>query len=166
MWSTALFVVASVLQVDPLPASLIGSWEGIMNWTIAGSKEPKKVPMKLRIAKTKFAGTYDYHLVYGDKGQDSRPYELKLVDAEKGHWQIDEKNGIVLDAYLVGDSLKSVFSVSGNQIVTNITPENGKLVSEMVTFEEAVFNASKTAGVKTFRIKSTQRAVLTQKKDQ
>lgn len=135
-----------------------------MHWTIAGSKEPKKVPMKLRISKTKLAATYDYHLIYGDKGQDLRPYELKLVDAAKGHWQIDEKNGIVLDAHLVGDSLKSVFSVSGNQIVTNITPENGKLISEVVTFEEAVFNTSKTAGVKTFRIKSTQRAVLTRKK--
>lgn len=164
MWSAILLVGISTFQSEPLPASFLGSWQGVMVWTSAGSKEPKKVPMQLRIAKTRFKRTYDYHLVYGDKGQDSRPYELKLVDAGKDHWQIDEKNGIVLDAYLLGDSLKSVFSVGGNQIVTNITPENGKLISEMVTFEEAVFNTSKTAGVKTFRIKSTQRAVLTRKK--
>lgn len=164
MWSAALALAVSITQSASLPDAFVGKWKGEMIWTSAGSTEPKKVQMNLRIEKTKLTGTYDYHLVYGDKAQDSRPYKLKLIDANKGHWQIDEQNGILLDEYLINGVFHGSFSVQGNLINTSLRPESGRLISEMVTLEETPLKSTNALGVKTYRVKSTQRAVLTREK--
>ncbi len=159
----SLFLVMQV-STHQFPADFIGDWSGTMMWSKAGAQEPQKVPMRLKIAKLSGADTYTYQLSYGENAKDNRPYEMKLVDKAKGHWQVDEKNGIVLDHYWVGDAFVGVFTVGGNTIVAKDRREGDTLVTEMITNEAMTLTTSGgkdgIPAVTTHRILSVQRAVL------
>ena len=73
--------------------------------------------MQLIVPPTDTAGIYTWQLIYGNKGEDNRPYLLRLVDSAKGHWQVDERNGIILDQYIVGNRFTSAFTVQTTTII-------------------------------------------------
>lgn len=137
-----------------------------MEWSRPGVKA-EKVPMRLQIQATDQKDNYTYRLSYGEGGKDERPYLLKLVDAKTGHWQIDERNGIVLDHYWIDGSLVGVFTVGGNTIMTTERREGDALLTEMITYEAAPLatsgGKSGVPTVTTNRVKSIQRARLFRK---
>ena len=148
------------------PASFIGNWKGTLLWYRAGAKEPKKNTMRLSIQPSKdSAGQYTWHLSYGDSAKDERSYLLKPVDTAKGHWVIDELNGILLDLYFSGGKLWSVFTVETVTIFNNYWLENGNLVTEFTSWP---IKALQTTGkgtedapfVNSYDIKTYQKAVL------
>jgi hypothetical protein len=94
-----------VAKAQSFPQSFIGHWKGTLEWYQSGKQEPQKVTMQLIIRPADTAGQYTWQLIYGERGEDNRPYLLKPVDSAKGHWVVDERNGILLDAYLVGNKL-------------------------------------------------------------
>lgn len=161
MMLSALVLPIAALSASDFPADFVGDWRGTMEWSRPG-QPGQKVAMRLKIEKSGLGTDYTYLLAYGEAGKDERPYVLKPTDAAKGRWQIDERNGIVLDAAWVGGRLVSVFSVGGNTIQTHLSREGDSLVSLMTTFG----GGSKTGGkdgvpeVTAFQVLSVQRAVL------
>ena len=61
---------------------------------------------------------YSWTTVYsGEAGEQTRAYTLLLRDAATGSYAIDEHNGIVLEARLLGDRLYSWFEVQGTELI-------------------------------------------------
>jgi hypothetical protein len=155
------FLLAIIIQ------DFIGKWKGTLEWFRTGNPEPQKVNMELYILPSKdTASQYSWHLIYGSVSADSRPYLLKPVDSAKGHWRIDELNGIILDQYWVGSRFSGSFTVGNSTIVNTYYIENGQIVVEFISYAaKPVATTGKgnedSPFVDSYGVKSFQRAVLT-----
>ena len=109
----ALALVPADAPVHPgLPADWHGRWSGTLKITSAAG-EATETPMEMVIEPLKDSKNYRWKIVYG-KGP-ARNYEL--VPQEKaGHFVIDEKNGLLIDAWLVGSTVYSQFQVGDSLI--------------------------------------------------
>lgn len=117
-------------QSDSFPASWIGNWKGELLWYKTGKPEPQKVNMELRIQPADSTDSYTWQLIYGSKEEDYRPYILKPVNKEEGHWVIDELSGIVLDQYWTGNKFSGAFTVQKSTIINSYWMEDDKLYVE------------------------------------
>jgi hypothetical protein len=150
------------------PAQFIGHWEGELQWFQTGKKEPQKVKMQLTIKPADTVGHYTWQLVYGEKSEDDRPYILKPVDTAKGHWVVDELNGIILDQYWVGNRFTSAFTVQNSTIIDSYWLENGNLVAEFYSVSSKPINTTGSTNddipaVYSYATKSYQKAILKKK---
>ena len=103
------------------PKDWLGYWQGELSIYNAGSVS-QVVPMALDYQATDDPLRYTWAIIYGqDTVKGRRAYELVVIDSVEGNYQIDEKNSIMLDAYLRGNSLVSAFEVMGNHLVTTTT---------------------------------------------
>lgn len=149
------------------PADFTGHWKGTLNWYPAGAKEPKQVNMELHVLPSKdTAGQYTWNLVYGKPSEDNRPYILKPIDTAKGHWMIDELNGILLDQYWIGNVFSGAFSVQNTTIVNTYRIENGRMKIQFIAYAtKAVATTGKGTEdsplVDSYGVRSYQEAVLT-----
>jgi hypothetical protein len=124
---------------------------------------PQQVTMQLIVKPTDSAHVYTWQIRYGEA--DNRPYLMKAVDTAKGHWQLDEQNGIRIDQYWLGNRLTSAFSVLGATIVYSYWREGETLVAEsyyIKTKEPAISGSGteESPKVESFKTSSFQRAVL------
>ncbi len=147
------------------PETWIGNWKGEMQWFSTGAPTPQKVQMQLRIQKGDSAGTFTWHLIYGAADEDSRPYILKEINKAKGHWVIDELNGIVLDQYRVADKLAGAFTVGNSTIINNYWLENGKMHVEFYSISARPVattgsGTEESPEVQSYQVGSYQKAVL------
>jgi hypothetical protein len=124
------------------PQSFIGHWKGKLQWMISG-KPTQEFLMQLIIQPTDTAGQYTWQIIYGNQGKDNRPYLLTATDTSKGHWVVDERDGIVLDSYVHGNSLHGAFTVQGNTIVDNYRVEGNKMLVEFFSIK---LSDKKTSG--------------------
>ena len=117
------------------PQRFLGHWKGKISWVVAG-KPTRQFSMQLKVRERgDSAGLYEWHISYGDSASDERPYLLKPADISKGHWVIDEANGIVLDEYVFDNCLQGSFTVTNNTIINNYCVENGKMKVEFFTIK-------------------------------
>lgn len=148
------------------PNDYIGKWKGTLEWYPAGNPQPRLVNMELYILPSKdTAGQFSWHLTYGSVSQDSRPYLLKPIDTAKGHWLIDELNGIMLDQYWIGNRFIGSFTVGNSTIVNSYYIENGNMIVEFISYgAQALAKTGKgtedSPFVDSYAIKGFQRAVL------
>ena len=145
--------------------TFIGHWEGTLLWYKTGSEKPQSVRMQLIIKPADTATTYAWQITYGDKGEDHRPYILQAVDTAKGHWQIDERNGIILDQYFVGGRFTSAFTVQNSTIVNSYWREGENMVAEFYSLSAKPINTTgngtnESPKVDSYASKSYQRAVM------
>lgn len=160
-----LFSLGLQAQDPAFPADMLGRWKGELSWYQAGTPEPRKVVMELRIAKADTAGWYTWQIRYGAAGEDDRPYTLKPVDVAKGHWVIDENNGILLDMYWLAGRFSGAFSVGKSTILESCYRDGEKMVVE---FYSTAVQPVRTSGdgteespkVDSYRVGSYQRAIL------
>ena len=151
------------------PKDYIGNWSGTLQ-IYNGKGKLKEVPMQLIVQPLKdSAGTqYSWQIIYGDLKNDNRPYRLVPVDAAKGHWLIDENDGIQLHAFYLGGSLFNQFVVEGNLLTSIERVEGGKMYYEIVSAKTAPLITSggskESPPVDSYNIVATQKAVLTRKK--
>ena len=147
------------------PDDFTGNWKGELAWFPVG-KPAQRVPMQLLIQPSAdTAGHFTWHIIYNDQSKDSRPYQLKPVDTLTGHWLIDERNGILLDQYWVGNRFSGAFSVSNATIVNTYYIEDDKMIVEFISYP---LKSVRTSGkgnkeipfVESYAVKSFQRAVL------
>ena len=95
------------------PQAWRGNWCGVLEIFDAKGKT-MQVPMKLIVQPTLDSARWQWVIVYDTSARD---YELVLSgDSTQRSYSIDEKNGIVLPATLMGNTLVSSFDVSGNRI--------------------------------------------------
>jgi len=150
------------------PSDWLGSWVGLLDiYGTAGLQQ--QIEMELQIAATSADSIYTWQITYmTDDSPDVRSYTLHEIDADAGHYQIDEGNGIVLDAYLMDQKLISVFGVMGNMLQCTYTLDKGELQMEVTMYPdtaEHLTGGDTIAGdtipvVSSHRVSIYQRAVL------
>jgi hypothetical protein len=160
-----LLPLTSWSQGDNFPTAWKGVWKGELHWFTGNEKVPKGIPMELHIKQQDTADQYSWQLIYGSATEDNRPYTLKPKDAAKGHWVIDENNGIILDVYLVANRLSAAFSVQGSTIFNNYWMENDSLYVEFYSISAKPVavtgkGTSDSPLVNSYQVKSYQKAVL------
>ena len=102
------------------PLDWIGHYEGPLS-VIDIHGDTQRVEMKLTIGPPDDLGMYTWTIQYGDK--DKRYYGLEAINAEKGHYRIDEYNSIKLDAFLKGNNLITNFSILSRNITYSYRKE-------------------------------------------
>jgi hypothetical protein len=159
-----MFYIAAHAQQGNFPGNFIGKWTGKLQWMTEG-KPMEEFNMQLIIEPADTSGQYTWRIIYGDEGKDNRPYLLKPVDTAKGHWVVDEGDGIVLDNYVHGNAIHGAFTVLGNTVIDNYKIEHGNLIVEFLSIKLA---DKKTSGrgtedtpfVDSYKITSYQTGVL------
>lgn len=150
------------------PHTWQGIWQGELN-IYQASGATQSIPMELHILPLENSDRFSWAIIYGeDKEAGKRPYELMVVDAEKGHYAIDEKNSIILDSYLIHDTFISRFEVQNNLLSTKVRKEGDRLIFEIAAGKGTSIRNSGGLTVKkevipevqSFPIGVIQRAVL------
>lgn len=150
-------------QKKTFPAGWLGHWKGDLSWYRPGTEKPQVVPMQLQIAKADSG--YSWHLTYGEQAGDHRPYILLPRDSARGHWVIDERNGIVLDQFWTGGRLSGAFTVQTSTLVNTYYLQGDSLTVEFYSVGAAPLNTSgegtaASPRVDSYRLQGYQKAVL------
>lgn len=124
------FSLSAQTPISSFPQSWYGVWAGTLEIYQAKGKS-MEVQMELRIAPTDSSHRWNWTLLYvRDTIRDERQYELVAIDPALGHYQIDERNSILLDSYLLHHVLSARFAVGNSLLLTNYHFE-----SDQITFE-------------------------------
>lgn len=162
-----IYTLSAQTAHDSFPESWEGKWQGQLN-IFSQNGHAQNIPMQLWILGID-STTWTWTIIYGeDIEKGKRDYELKVVDKNKGHYQIDEKNSIVLDAYYIGGTLYEKFSVMGSMLQVSTRKESNNLIIEIQSGSEENFSTSggSIIGkdtipiVRSFQIRHVQKAVL------
>lgn len=164
--SLLFFSIAGFSQSISFPDDFVGDWKGELLWYAGPGKEPRKVAMELRVHRTDSTHKFTWQQVYGAASEDNRPYTLIAKDTAKGHWVIDENNGIVLDQFWMAGRFFGAFTVKSSTILNSYWIENGKMHIEFYTTSaKAIATTGKgddeTPAVDSYQVKGYQKAVLT-----
>ncbi len=130
-----LLVAGTASAQTEFPRAYAGEWRGtLVVQNPSGASQ--STPMSLRIDSLKLRPNatrgirYGWTILYG--GQEPRKYELVIRDAKAGRYQIDEKDGIVLDAVLINGRLISQFQVEESLLTSIYTFTPDKIIFELV----------------------------------
>nr|HMQ50000.1 hypothetical protein [Saprospiraceae bacterium] len=149
-----------------LPENWLGSWQGeLVIYDAQGERQ--RLPMELYIQPQD--SSFTWHIIYGaDKTAGLRAYLLRSVDTAKGHFVIDEQNGILLDAFLLGGQLISRFEVMGSLLQSRVEVVGDTLYYEIIyggwdairQSGDTVMDGDSIPPVQSFLIQGRQYAVL------
>lgn len=119
-------VLLCLISLSALAQSIVPSdWEGSYMGTLNIYKQDTiaiKVKMQLDINTITKDSIFEWKITYDFKGEkDTRAYEIRLQDREKGHYVINEKNSIFLDGYLNLNILTFFYNVMDSFIITEYT---------------------------------------------
>ena len=142
-----VFISFGVVKAQgSFPESWVGKYQGdLMIYDVDSVR--MKVDMKLEILKTAKDSIFDWTLIYDlDGKKDVRAYSLKVVDHQKGHYRIDERNSIIIEGYLHNNNVfTSFFNVSNTYIIATYTKKEDSLFFEIIAGDgEAVTITGKT----------------------
>ncbi|MCP3858961.1 MAG: hypothetical protein GY704_04860, partial [Phycisphaeraceae bacterium] len=116
---------ADATEKPAFPASWIGRWKGAARSAIRGAPD-REFTMELHVAPIPDRDAHTWTIVYGEgERRRVRAYEIVPVDAAAGHFRIDEKTSILIDAYLLGDALHSRFDVQNSSIDVRYVMRDG-----------------------------------------
>lgn len=150
------------------PDEYIGRWAGQLQ-IFNGKGLAQELPMLLHILPMDSTNQYTFTLIYGeDTTAGKRPYELIVLDREKGLYLVDEKNTIQMEAYYIGGKLWQNFEVQGSVLNTMLWKEGDQLVWELSfgsstpvrTSGGQLHEGEEIPEVKAFPITGVQRARL------
>ncbi len=152
------------------PTDWFGEWSGPLR-IFRPNGSAQNVPMSL-IIKDLGMEKISFNLVYGEQKEDNRPYEMRPVDASKGHWLTDEKNSILLDDFVIGGKLFSHFVVQNARLVCTYERRGDELIFEVISGKnepirssgDTVFEGDTIPKVESFGVGVFQRAILKRKK--
>lgn len=159
-------VLASA-QTDPL-AAWQGEWRGTCE-IAPPYRGVERFAASLRVRPLGLAGRFTWRLIYDAAGtipRSERNYELRAADAAKGHYELDEKNGLILDAYLSGAAIHMHFSIGGGFVpALYLLLSDREMLVDMPGFETKAVRRTCATGaadtcVETYRLTGTQRCRL------
>ncbi len=170
LFALLTFTLSTAQDSLSFPNSWAGNWTGELEIYNA-SGLIQKIFMGLNIQPTDSAGVFTWEVTYGEgEEKQVRPYSLKTIDAQRGHYATDEHNSIILDSYWVAGKLIEVFSVEGSLLITTTQQldENTLLWEIIVSSDNPVastgnteIDGEKIPEVKSFPVPALQRALLT-----
>ena len=154
---------------ESFPESWIGNYKGELH--IFGVDSVKmKVAMNLEIDKTSNDSIFNWTLIYNFNGnEDKRPYKLKVVNKNTGHYKIDEMNSIVLDGYQHTNTFTSFFGLIDSFIIATYTKNKDVIVFEIIssksepvsTTGNTKFEGEDIPEVRSYLVNGRQKAFLT-----
>lgn len=161
-------------------AAWLGRWAGPATVS-TGEGVRQSFAMELNIGPTDNPARLTWEIVYitpAAAGQPERrqvrPYELVTLDADRGRYHVDEKNGIILPTTLINGVLHACFIVQGNQISVSYrlldasSADERRLVIEMITTDttrpSTTGDQDSVPPVITLPTRSVQRAELSPQK--
>lgn len=139
----------SAPETPPLPLAFPQDWEGdwqgnLTIWRPGIDTAVQQVPMALHIHPTADSLRWTWVMVYGEGEQrDERTYELVARGPDKGLYEIDEKNGILLKGYHIQNAFYGLFSVQGSLIMDAYKREGDALIFEILSSQ---LGAARTTG--------------------
>ncbi len=145
-----------------------GTYKGTLE-IYQGAKVAHSLPMSLKILPVD-STTWTFHITYHRDGkEDFRPYDIRLIDAEKGHYVIDEHNGILLDSYVNGNCLYEQFAIDNSGIIgTTCFLDDHQLSYELIPINmeptrvsgDTIIKGDTIPAVRSYQVYSTQKALL------
>lgn len=165
---SALFLLISTSFSQDKKANFPDDFLGVYKGTllIDSPRGKQEIPMEFHMVKTDSVHRFDYKLVYN--GQP-RNYTLVVKDKEKGIFEVDENNGIILPTKFASNILFSFFEVQGNLLSSRMAFSENQLDFEILF--TAVKNKVKTGGVSKeipkvfgYPISVVQKAILVKEK--
>lgn len=166
-----LFLSGQSHNLPQFPNDWFGLWQG--NLEVYNHQNlSQNVPMTLECFPTDSSGVYTWWITYGtDTLTGKRSYSLKVIDNTKGHFIIDENNGILIDGYVMANKFISRFEVMGNQLTAIYERTDDKMIFEIIFNDTKEIKntgnitsptGEKIPEVKAFKLSGYQRAVLNQ----
>lgn len=157
------FMIFSVSHAQSSLEDWEGEWSGTLEIFNKDSTKNMTVPMELHIIPKEKEGHWEYTIIYG-RTEDVRKYEL--IHISDNHYQIDEKNSIILDSYYLNDRFLEVFEVGDSFLTISTALKGGKIIYEVYSASKK--SPSKTGGddvfiVTSYPVGSFQRAILEKK---
>mgnify|MGYP000141457847 CR=1 FL=1 len=145
------------------PENAVGIYKGDIH--ISSDKGNQIIPMELHLKATRETNKFEYVLVYN---KTPRNYSLVVKNKEKGLYEIDENNGIILPAKFANNTLFSFFEVQGNLLSSRLAFYQDRVEFEILF--AVLKNKLKTGGnskdipeVFGYPISTVQKAVLKRK---
>jgi len=142
------------------PENSVGIYKGDIH--ISSARGNQTIPMEFHLKATKDPTLFDYVLVYNSS---FRNYTLRVIDKEKGVYEVDENNGIILPTKLAGNTLYSFFEVQGNILTSRLAFSKNKIDFEILF--TPIKNKVKTGGTSKevpvvfgYPITTVQKAIL------
>ena len=129
-------VQGTSLSTNSFPQNWQGTWSGTMfNSSVKG--QSKTVPMTLKIQPiSNNPIRYTWQITYGAGAKKLvRNYELVVKDQGAAHFVIDEKDGTLIDAWWVGDTLYSQFRVGNRLLNSQYERQSDRLRYKLVTYQ-------------------------------
>ena len=114
------------------PKDILGYWKGEIE-IFRDTGMVQSLEMSIYIEETLDEDMYIWEITYNPgQEEDKRPYLLIVKNKEKGLYQVDEDNGIILDAFLVDNKLFSTFEVGKSLLTTINTFIGNEMVFEVI----------------------------------
>lgn len=126
-------------KISNFPENALGVYKGTLE--INSTRGNQKIPMEFHLKKTDSIHKFDYILIYNGS---PRNYTLVVKDLEKGLFEVDENNGIILPTKYFDKTLYSFFEVQGNFLSSRLQFKKGTLDFEILF--TATKNKIKTGG--------------------
>lgn len=133
------------------PNDWLGNWSGTCKMVYPNQPDKfETFEMKLSINGLKNSpGKWEWKIEYlSSKINEIRNYEL--IEVSKGHYTVDEKNGIFLDSFLVlGDTMIDQFDVQSSRVtVKNKLLDTNRIQAEFITFSTQPVRTSGAGNIK------------------
>ncbi|MBN23030.1 MAG: hypothetical protein CL678_17225 [Bdellovibrionaceae bacterium] len=154
-----VFYSTTSLGSSTFPDSWIGKWTGKAQ-TVRDQKIQRTMQMTLEIRSTENPDVFDFQIQY--EGEKVRQYELVAKNRSRGHWVLDEKNGILIDSFYSQNILRSLFMVNGKIIPFRYEKNRNRIHIDSPIFQAVQPNISGTPdfSVSSFSIINSQIALL------
>lgn len=112
------------------PERCLGEWEGTM-YMYSFNQLRDSVPVRFTATKTDSLGVYGWRTEYlSAKRPMTKDYFLKIKDLDKGHYILDEGDGVTIDEFNYGNKLFSAFEVQDIYLTTTT-----ELIGDTLIFE-------------------------------
>lgn len=155
------------------PDDWFGTYEGTMEWFV-GSEKRADIPIKIEILRNPDPNIITWRTTYDSTKlipvKNVKDYSITRTDSmQKGHYLMDEHNGIYLDMRLIDNTLYSCFDVtniaksqSSRLVSADRLMNKNKLYHEIISYPEPDKKTGNSGESEGFSVKSTEK-VSTQK---
>lgn len=158
--SILLGVILQSYAQELLPDRMAGVWTGHLQLWSSGVKRDS-VPVVLTIA-ARGQDRWQWKMEYrSEKNPMVKDYELRLKDRARQLYITDEGGGVVLEDYVYGDRMYSLFETQGIWLTSSHELRDSKLIFEVTAGKRTEATGE---GVVNYGVTSLQRAVLRRQK--
>ncbi|MEE9350145.1 MAG: hypothetical protein V3U80_08870 [Flavobacteriaceae bacterium] len=158
----------TVWTKDNFPSDWAGNYSGDLNiFSVDSIGMNLKMDLKIEAVTD---SVYTWQLTYKMDGKeaDVRAYELNLVNEKRGHYIINEKNTIKIDAFYRNRIFTSFFKVMDSYIIATYTREKNDIVFEIISASDkektitgnTTYNGEEIPEVTTYFINGRQKGIL------